>query len=149
MEAKDARDALAAVRSGETRFASKAHWPLRRHATYGLVQAMTVVAIGVPFEVTVVIIVLAMLSAWLVINSDRKRDGFFVNGYSSKRAAPAMILAAVIAGSGMIALVFTDAAFRWSLISLFVGAFVFVGCTLASLWWEKLYQAELQEAAKS
>lgn len=149
METENARDALAAVRTSEATFASKARWPLSRHAAYGLIQTMGVLAIGVPQELTPVIIVAFGLSLWLMIRGDRKRDGFFVNGFSSKRATPAIILAAVVAGSGMIALILADAAFRWSLISLVVAAIVFVGCTLASLWWEKLYQSELQEAAKS
>lgn len=149
VETENALDALAAVRSSEATFASKARWPLWRHAAYGLLMAMGVIAIGVPQELTPVIIVAFGLSFWLLISNDRKRDGFFVNGYSSKRAAPAIILAAVFAGSGMIALILADAVFRWSLISLAVAAIVFVGCTLASVWWEKLYQSELREAAKS
>ena len=149
METENARDALAAVRSSEATFASKARWPLWRHAAYGLIMAMGVIAIGVPQELTPVIIVAFGLSFWLIISGDRKRDGFFVNGYSSKRAAPAIILAALLAGSGMIVILLTDTAFRWSWVSLAVAAIVFVGCTLASVWWEKLYQSELREAAKS
>lgn len=149
MKTQNARDALAAVRNSEAAFAKKARWPLWRHAAYGFVQAMAVAAIAVPIEWTAVLIVFLMLSLWLIISSDRKRDGFFVSGYSSKRAVPAVILCALSAGAGMATLILTDAVFRWSLIGLAVFAIVFVSCTLASMWWERLYQSELREAAKS
>jgi len=149
MKTQNARDTLAAVHRSEVTFSRLARWPLRRHAAFGLLEAMIIFALATPMEVAAVVMVAAGLMGWLVIQGDRKRDGFFVHGYSSQRALPATIAAAMIAGAAVIALILADALLRWSLIGFVVAAIVFVGCTLASIWWEKLFQKELREAAKS
>jgi hypothetical protein len=81
METMDARSALDAKRQAEAQLARAAHCPPWRHAVFGLLMGALVASPAFDFPIRTAIIVLILCSIPLIIHSDRKRMGMFINGY--------------------------------------------------------------------
>ena len=145
MEREEAQAALEAVRNTDRQMAEKMSWPLWRHAAAGALQALFVITWATPMPFGALTMGLALAGIWLIGASDRKRHGMFVNGWSSKAARPAVLLAVAITLAGFVAIFFLgDGINRWTPFAPPVAGAVFVGVTLSSLWWQKLYQGELE-----
>ncbi|MDG6077865.1 hypothetical protein E3U23_01455 [Erythrobacter litoralis] len=145
MDQNDAMKALDSVRETDRALERRARWPLWRHAAFGALEALLLLAWGVPLAAMAACIVIALGGLWWIVADDRRRYGMFVSGYSSRAALPATWLALAIVLSGLVALVLTGGPNQWTPYVLPVVGTVFVGCTLASIWWEKLYRAELRQ----
>ena len=81
MESWDARSALEAKQYAEAQMARAATCPPWRHALFGLMMGGLVAtpAFEMPIRVSILVILLAMIP--IIIASDRKRMGMFINGY--------------------------------------------------------------------
>ncbi len=81
METFEARSALDAKQFAETQMAKAANCPPWRHALFGLMMGGLVASPA--FETTVRFAILGVLLCLipLIIHSDRKRMGMFINGY--------------------------------------------------------------------
>ena len=139
-------NALESVRQVDRALERRARWPLWRHAAFGALEALLLLAWGVPLAAMAACIVIALVGLWWIVADDRSRYGMFVSGYSSKAALPATELAFVIVLGGLVVLIMTGGPNQWTPYVLPVVGAVFIGCTLASIWWEKLYRAELRES---
>ncbi|RIV85755.1 hypothetical protein [Aurantiacibacter zhengii] len=144
MDSEEARSALGAVRDTDRRMAKRMRWPLWRHAAYGAVQALLVLAWGLPVAAMAACIVVAFGALWWIIRDDRQRYGMFVSGYSSRAAQPALWLAFAIFLAGLAVVILTGGPNTWSPLVAIVAIAVFIGETLASLWWQKLAQDDLR-----
>ena len=143
MDRNEADAALASARLSERKLADRAHWPLWRHAAFGALEALIVVGIGAPIGVFAACLVLACVGLWWIMQGDRRRDGFFVSGFSSRAALPATFLACLVVLAGVFAIVLTGGLHLWTPLTPVVAGFVFLGCALSSIWWERLYRKDL------
>ena len=84
-----------------------------------------------------------LISTPLIIWHDRRRDGFFINGY---KAGPTRRVAMMIAAGSLLLLV-AGIVLRdelgWTSAPLACGAAALVAGTLGSRWWERVYRQDL------
>lgn len=147
-QGNDPRSALAAVERTEHRLSDRMHWPLWRHLAAGLLQAMFVIAWALPTPSMALTVVLAAGVMGAIAASDRRRNGMFVTGMASRAALPAIGLAIVATLGGMAAVNWASGGVNvWTPAVLPIAAAVVLVVTLASIWWERLYQAELRARA--
>jgi hypothetical protein len=81
MESLDALSALDAKRSAEAQMAKAATCPPWRHAIFGLMMGGLVAspAFEMPVRIGILVTLLALVP--IIVHSDRKRMGMFINGY--------------------------------------------------------------------
>ena len=81
METLDARTALEAKHYAEAQMARAANCPPWRHAVFGLLMGGLVAspAFDMPIRMTILVLILCCIP--IIIHSDRKRMGMFINGY--------------------------------------------------------------------
>ncbi|TMM46575.1 hypothetical protein [Qipengyuania marisflavi] len=144
----DPRAALDAVAQTDRRLAKRMHWSLPRHAAAGLLQALCVISWAVPIPLAIVTILLVVGGVVWISHSDRKRDGMFVNGWSSRAARPAfwLAIAATLAGFALLAWA-APGLHMWTPLGVPIALGVFVVVTASSIWWERLYHADLDRSA--
>ena len=144
MDRNEAREALDAVARSDRRMVGHTRWPLWRHAAFGAVQAMLVLAWGVPLPAMAALIMLAIGAMFWIMRDDRRRYGMFVDGWSSDAARPATLAGVAIFLLGLAAIIFLgEGPNRWSPVVGVVTIIVFAGSTLLSLWWQKLYHDDM------
>lgn len=81
MDQSEAMSALAAKRDAEAQIARACNCPPWRHAVFGLLMGALVASPAFEFGVRTVILVLILCCIPIIIQSDRKRLGMFINGY--------------------------------------------------------------------
>jgi hypothetical protein len=143
MDSTEARAALASTNLSNRKLAERAQWPLWRHAAFGLLEALLLIAWGLPTAAMAACLVLALVGLGWIVADDRSRNGFFVSGWSSKAAMPATIAACVVFIGAFALVLLTGGPNQWTPIVPLAAFITFVGCTLSSIWWERLYRKEL------
>ena len=143
--AEDAARALAALAQARWRMAQRAHWPLWRHIAFGALMGMLVASYALPTSIQPIGVVLALLCTFLLVRYDRRRDGFFINGYRAGRTRRIALQFVAVALVGLVIAIV--AKFRFGLVwgPLVVGAILVILGTLSSLAWERAYRADLAE----
>jgi hypothetical protein len=81
METVEALSALDAKRSAEAQMARAATCPPWRHAVFGLLMGALVAAPAVPLPARFAVLIALLAAIPIIIRSDRKRMGMFINGY--------------------------------------------------------------------
>ena len=81
MESLDALSALDAKRHAEAQMAKAAACPPWRHAAFGLMMGGLVASPAFDMAVRMGILVILLALIPIIIHSDRKRMGMFINGY--------------------------------------------------------------------
>lgn len=81
METIDARSALDAKQFAETQIARAANCPPWRHAVFGLMMGGLIGSFAFEFAIRTAIMVIVLVAIPIIIRSDRKRMGMFINGY--------------------------------------------------------------------
>lgn len=81
MERIDAASALDAKRQAEMQMARAATCPPWRHALFGLMMGALIASFAFEFVIRTAILVLVLAAIPIIIRSDRKRMGMFINGY--------------------------------------------------------------------
>lgn len=147
MTPDDAREALAGVNGTEERLAERMHWPFSRHASFGVAEALMVLSLGLPRVPGIGAMVAGVaLVGWLVYQ-DKRRHGMFVSGWHGRRTKALMLVLLAV----LLALAAVNARLRPSEglepATLLVAGIAWAVCTALSMWWEKLYRAELREQA--
>ncbi len=95
MDQSEAMSALAAKRAAETQIARAATCPPWRHAVFGLLMGGLVASPAFDFPARIAILVVILCSIPLIIHSDRKRLGMFINGY--RRGKTRIVAFAILA----------------------------------------------------
>ncbi|ANU07247.1 hypothetical protein A6F65_00937 [Paraurantiacibacter namhicola] len=146
MDRDEARSALDVARDTDRKMAQRLTWPLWRHALAGGLQALFVITFATPMPFAALLMAVALLGIFWIGANDRKRFGMFVSGWASEAARPSILaaIAITLAGFGAIMAV-GEGINRWTPWAIPIALAVFVGVTLASLWWQKLYTQELTE----
>ena len=144
MDRNEAQSALDAVKNTDRSMADRMTWPLWRHAIFGAMMALVLLAVVSPLAAQLPILGLLLLLVYLVVRDDKKRHGMFVSGYQKGRtgwilaAQFALLLAALVSS-----LVWVDdplgSPLFWA-----IAVFVLIGNTALSLLWENIYQADLK-----
>jgi len=144
-EADDAQRALAALGETRRRMANRAHWPLRRHIAFGVLIGAMVASYALPLPLQMLVVAGALVATGLLVAADRRRDGFFVNGYRAGRTRRVALLYLSVALAGLVAAIVAKEGYGLVWMPLAVGAVLAVIGTLSSLAWERAYRADLGE----
>jgi len=139
----EVQDALAAIQKVRARMAARSRWSFARHAAFGAVMGGMVASYGLPHPYPLGGLVLCLLVVALIARMDRRRDGFFVNGYRAGRTRGITVGLALFTVAAL--LVAMGLKVQWSWSPLLAGAVVLVVTTLGSLAWERAYRRELEE----
>lgn len=143
MKPDEARSALDGVDRVEARLGSRARWPLWRHGLVGVVAGLLVAASASSGWVSVTLYASLLAMTLAVVWLDRRQFGMFVSGYRGTRPRWAVAASVLVIGASLFATFYLD--LQPSFDPLFVGIVLgaIAGSTLTSLWWERLYRAEL------
>ncbi|GAB5350202.1 hypothetical protein [Alteriqipengyuania sp. 357] len=143
MDRDEALASLDAVRNADRRMAGRMRWPFYRHAMFGVSEALIVMGIGIPGSTGIAFIAAGLALLVVQFYGDKRRDGMFVSGYkgtNTRRLTLSLVLLLMMAVGASLIL-------RWdhgtNPLVVGLGALVAIVCTFASLWWERLYRAEL------
>ena len=139
----EARAALAAKGNAEQNLAALALCPPWRHAAFAATMAALVAACGVPLAFRFVILALVFVAIGLIVQSDRRRLGVFINGYRRGKTRLvtfpmlAIILALYLASFHFgVTLGRPDISMALALVAFVVG---YIGSTL----WQRVFVREL------
>jgi hypothetical protein len=81
MESSEAAHALDAKRAAEAQMARAANCPPWRHALFGLMMGGLIASPAFDIKVRFAILILLLVLIPVIVHSDRKRMGMFINGY--------------------------------------------------------------------
>lgn len=81
MDHSEALSALDAKRAAEAQMARAANCPPWRHAVFGLMMGGLIASFAFAFVIRTAIMVIVLACIPIIIRSDRKRMGMFINGY--------------------------------------------------------------------
>ncbi len=147
LDPSNAAGALEAARDSRRRFAlEQAHWPLSRHAAFGVLIAGLAAAQAAPLPFNVLADAALACTAAGVAAVDRKRRGVFINGWRSGRTLwVTLVMVGLATVLGLFGLWLSlERGLAWAPIA--IGAVLLPVGTVASKVWEQVYRRELQES---
>ena len=144
-DADEAARALAALSETRRRMAQRAHWSLPRHMATGALVGALVASYALPPKAQLGAMAVVLILLGLLVQRDRKRDGFFVNGYRRGRTRRVAFLLLGIATIGLVAGAVGKIGYDLDWAPIVCGGVVFVLGTLASIAWERAYRADLAQ----
>jgi hypothetical protein len=95
MDQSEALSALEAKNAAEAQLARACNCPLWRHAVFGVMMGALIASGAFDTAIRTAILVLILACIPLIIRSDRKRMGMFINGY--RRGKTRVVVAAILA----------------------------------------------------
>ena len=138
-------EALAAIREARADFPGSVDYPVGYDLLYGAVCALLVAGQGMPRPWSFIALPIAMAGLILMIVGWRKKFGWWVSGYSPKRARwIAFALAAVLIGLMGLSIWGKAAGIVW--MPLATGAAGFVAAIVGGRIWMAIWRRELAEA---
>lgn len=145
MNSNEAASALAGVSSAEHRLADQiGPCPPWRHAAFGLVMALLVGGVTLPFAMQAASLAVAMALVALIVQYDRRRYGVFINGYRRGRTLPVTLLVL----GGMLVMLFAAVHARENGLSIWtkagIVALTFAFAVAGSVVWQRVFLAELR-----
>lgn len=140
---QEAHLALAAKVEAEQRIARLATCPPWRHAAFGGVMAALVVAQAVPLPLRFGLFALTFVAILLIVRSDRRRLGVFINGYRRGRTRLVTFPLLVIATALYAASVYWGVARDRPAVSVALGIVTFAVCYAGSVLWQRVFVREL------
>ena len=145
METMEALSALDAKRQAEAQLARAVQCPPWRHALFGLLMGGLVASPAFEFPVRMGILVVILCCIPVIIQSDRKRMGMFINGYrrGKTRAVALTILGAILSLYAISVYYGLDR--HDQMIPLGLGVLAFVLATLGSVKWQRVFVRELTD----
>jgi hypothetical protein len=139
---EEAQAALAAKGSAEQNLARAAVCPPWRHAVFGLVMGSLVATPALPLPLRLAAMVLILIGIGLIVRSDRRRMGMFVNGY--RRGKTLIVSLAMLAIVLALYLFSARAGVSGDQVTpLLLGAAAFVVSVTGSIIWQRVFVAEL------
>ena len=144
MRNDEALAALSGVQDAQNRLAADIECPPWRHAAMGGFFAVLIGSIAISSQAQMAMMPLVMLGLILLVRSDRKRMGLFVNGYRRGRTLPVSLACLAI----MLTLVFAAMHMRNHDFLLASKAALAVIAAIAgtafSVVWQRVYRRELR-----
>lgn len=140
---EQARAALAAKAAAERNLAELALCPPWRHAAFAGIMAALVASPAAPLALRSVILVFVFAAIALVIQSDKKRLGVFINGYRRGRTRLVTFpMLAIVMAIYVASMVFGMDRHRPE-ISLALGVVTFGIAYVGSVLWQRVFVREL------
>lgn len=143
MDEQEALRALAAVQATRRQMRERAQWSFARHAAFGLVMGGLVASYVLPRGWPVLGVAMCLVATLAIVARDRRRDGFFVNGYRAGRTQILALGLCLVALAGLVLAVVLRTRFGLFWAPLPIGFGVAMLCTIGSIGWERLYRDEL------
>ena len=143
----DPREALDAIASARQAVPGEMKYSFVYDLMYGAVCGLLVAGQGLPTPWSALVLVASMLGLVLMINWWKQKYGWWVSGYSPKRARWAAIgLAVVLIGLMGVSIWGKAAGISWT--PLATGAAGFVAAIVGGRVWMAIWKRELAEAAE-
>lgn len=144
MDTNEARSALDAVKNTDRAMADRMRWPLWRHAIFGAMMALVLLAIALPDPGRMLVLAIVLLLIFLVVRDDKARHGMFVSGYQKGRTGWVLVLQFALLAAALAATIMLVENPLASPLFWAIAAFLLTGSTAISLLWEKIYRADLK-----
>lgn len=143
MELTEALSALDAKRHAEAQMARAANCPPWRHAAFGLLMGALVASFAFDFVFRMAILALVLAAIPLIIRSDRKRMGMFINGY--RRGKTLWVALGILAAyTPLYALsAYYGLSLHDRVIPLVLGCVEFIIGTAGSVLWQHVFVREM------
>lgn len=141
----EARASLAAIRTSNQRLAQRMRWPFWRHLLSGLSCGALLVGQTLGSTGSILISLGVIIAALHVVNSDKRRYGMFVSGFSGRQARWVALGLGALAVAGVfyvrtgVAEPQREQPVFWVLLAAMVA-----GATAASYLWQYIYQREVR-----
>jgi hypothetical protein len=143
MEALDARSALEAKQAAEAQMARAAVCPPWRHGLFGLIMGCLVAtpAFDMPIRMGLLVLMLCLIP--VIVHSDRKRTGMFINGY--RRGKTRIVVFAILAVQMSLYAVSVVRGIGHDdhLTPLLLGVVGLVSATIGSVIWQRVFVREM------
>lgn len=138
----EARAALAAKGDAERQLALAAACPPWRHVAFGAVMAVLVALPAVGPTLRIALLGCVVVAILLIVQSDRRRTGMFVNGYrQGKTRAIAFATLAVDLALYLASVFMADDGRVMAILAL--AAVAFAVSVAGSVWWQRVFVREL------
>ena len=143
MDHLEALSALDAKKSAEAQMARAANCPPWRHAVFGLMMAGLLAGPAFDFPIRTAVLVVCLACIPIIIQSDRKRMGMFINGY--RRGKTRIVTFGILAvWIGLYAAsVYYGLELHNRQLPLVIAAIGFVVCTAGSVLWQRVFVSEM------
>lgn len=143
MDHSEALSALAAKREAEAQMARAAQCPPWRHAAFGFMLGGLIASFAFEFAIRTAIMVIIVACIPIIIRSDRKRTGMFINGY--RRGKTRLVTFGIIAlWLPLYSLgVYYGLELHNHVMPLLVGLAAFVLATIGSVIWQRVFVSEM------
>lgn len=144
--ADEARDALAAMTAAKRQLADIAQCPPWRHAAFAGLEATLVASPVLPVLPRAIVFLAVIIGIALLIRSDRKRLGVFINGYrrGRTRVVTSVLLCAVVAM--LLTSMWASHEAGLPQVSVALGVLTFILCWIGSVKWQRVFVAEMTGA---
>ncbi len=142
MEDRNVLDSLEAVEWVDSRMAPHMHWPFWRHAAFGGVEALLVLAVSLPISIGIAFIVIAVGGLSWIYHDDKKRYGMFVSGWQEGTKFITLAITVIVTGLLIFSMTRTGEPAPDPL-ALAASGSTFVAATLGSMLWERAYRRHL------
>lgn len=148
MTPEEARAALDGVDEVQHRLAEGPRYPFWRHAAFGVIMALFVLAMLLPSAMMALPTALGAVGTVLLVQSDKEKYGVFVNGYQKGPTRPLTfaLVAVILTLLGLAIWMREIDGPLWAKIALPVAAWVVA--TGASLWWTAIYDRSLKRGSR-
>ncbi|QNN64678.1 hypothetical protein H9L12_10415 [Sphingomonas rhizophila] len=143
MDTREAMLALDAKQSAERDLAAAAHCPAWRHGVFGIMMGAMVASPAVALPWRYFVLAFALAAIPLIVRSDRKRTGMFINGY--RRGKTRLVTFAILAALLVLYTLSVRAALSNGdhLTPLLLGIAAAVLATLGSIQWQRVFVREM------
>jgi hypothetical protein len=143
MEGLEAQSALEAKRQAEAQMARAAQCPPWRHAVFGLLMGGLIASFAFEFVIRTAILVVVLACIPIIMHSDRKRTGMFINGY--RRGKTRLVIAGILlVWLPLYALsVYYALDLHNHVVPLLLGAVGFVVTAIGSVIWQRVFVREM------
>jgi len=144
MDEQEAARSLQMMRATRGKLGERTTWSLARHGAVGVLAGSLVAGYALPGSWPVAVIAVCFAATGAVIGRDRRRDGFFVNGYRPGRTRPITLALLVIAVAALVSAVTLKAHYGLNWAPALIGTMLAVVATIMSIAWERVYRQELE-----
>jgi predicted metal-binding membrane protein len=146
MDEMEAARSLATMRATRGALAGRASWSLARHAAVGLLFGALIAGYALPGVWPVVVAGACMAATAMIVARDRRRDGFFVNGYRPGHTRWISLAMLAVASGALVGALVLKARYGLTWAPVAIGGAMAVVATIMSVVWERVYRRELDGA---